>query len=225
MKGIIRKSAIAGIFIAIMAVSHAGVSQTIGLEEQVPETSGLQELNDLSVELAGLWPEKSCGHFVTRESGYPLVSLACSGSFTDADRSKFLDALFTKGFVLENQEYSPGEKSGHYLFKTRNSRKGDLAVFFKLHFRDAGFLWPDNPEGQYSVAIYIDEVCCMKELYRWQSLGVTLNYGINPFKKESQTLVKRIKEYRREAWLSLPLEPRKLSPYMTHVFNPTISDV
>ncbi|RME88189.1 MAG: divergent polysaccharide deacetylase family protein [Candidatus Hydrogenedentota bacterium] len=187
------------------------------LREEGEYIAGYSRLSTFAEELTNLWPNKNCGAYVTRHSGYPMISLACSGDFRTKERNQFLDALFKKGFVLVRQEYKLDYRNGTYLFKTKDSAMEDRIVFFKLFFRNARYLWPDNPKGKKMIAIVVNDVAKVKDVIRWESLGIPLSYVVMPFYPQTKATYEKLKEYNREVWLGLPLEPLKLSPYMIKV--------
>ena len=170
-------------------------------------------LSTVAEELAALWPEKGCAHYVTRYSGEPLISLACKGDYTSRERQQFLDDIFKKGFILKEQTEKLSPRSGFYLYKTEYPLGSGKLVFIKLYFRDAVFLWPKTPFNDGSVAVFVEDVYRLKDLVKWQSLGVPLSYGVVPHKRETREVSEKIRTYKQaELWMSLSLEPVKMSP-------------
>lgn len=169
-------------------------------------------LTAIAEKITSKWPQKSCGEHITRESGYDLISIACLNDYGAREREQFLDLIFKNGFILKKETYKLQKRSGIYLYKTEFPEDSGNYVFFKLFFRDARLLYPHTPLGSGEMAVYIQDLYDMQDLVKWQTLGVPLSYGVLPFRQHSKTISEKVKAYGQELWLSLPLEPARLSP-------------
>ncbi len=200
------------IFVSIAAIMLMAASSLVifAQDEEVDEKKAV--LSTVGTSLTELWPDKSCASFVTRHSGYPLVSLACRVGYSKNDRAQFLDAIFKRGFILKKESYKLSPDYGFYLYKTEYPIQSGRYVFFKLFFRDAKYLWPKTPFIIGRLAIYVQDVYRLKDVIRWQTLGIPLSYGVITHRKQSKEIAEKVREYNQELWMSLSLEPYRTTP-------------
>ena len=182
----------------------------------------LLNLNPIAQKMEKLFPYKNCATFVTRKSGYPLVSMACRRGYSAEDRDKFLDFLFKSGFVFKKESYRLKEGSGLYLYETENPKSSGNIIYIKLFFRDARYLWPRTPRKLGHLAIFVTDLYSTKDLIKWQSLGIPLTYGVLPFRKNSKLVAQKVRDYHQKLWLPLSLEPKAMRPTLGRVL--TIKD-
>ena len=160
-------------------------------------------LQETIQQLESLWGEGLCETVVVKKKGYPLASIACSGSYDNARRAKFLDTLFRNDFRLKSETYKLRPQNGMYLYKTVNARR---TVYFKLFVRNAQDLWPKNPVQGKQAAIYVQNVRSQADLVRWRTLGIPITFGITFGRSDTQDLLGKLAAYGDEVWLAIPLE-------------------
>ena len=101
---------------------------------QRPASEERVALEKVSRELKSIWPPDECAAYITRNSGFPMVSLACVGNFSKTERALSLDVLFKTGFALKDESYQLNPDSGLYLYKTEHPIGSGNYVFFKFYF-------------------------------------------------------------------------------------------
>lgn len=176
---------------------------------QLSSANNAVTLSQIGEDLSGIWPDQ-CAFVVIRHNGFPLISIACKGSYRAEDRDKFLHSIFKAGFILREETYKLSPNQGLYLYKTEYPVGSDNLVFIKLYFRDATFLWPKTPFYKGHLAIFVQDIYRVKDLLKWQSLGIPLSYGVLPRKRGSRMVVQNLKKYSQgEFWFSLSLEPNE----------------
>ena len=117
------------VFISMLVFPGGNFSKIEG-----QNTGKTQELSAQADKIISQWPEKSCAKHITRQSGYPLVSIACKVGYSAKDRKQFLDLIFREGYTLKNENYRLQPKEGFYLYKTEYPPASGRLVFFKLYF-------------------------------------------------------------------------------------------
>lgn len=162
-----------------------------------------EKMRDVTKEIESLWSENSCETVVIKKNGYPLASVACSGSFGAELRTKFLDVLFRHRFVLEKEIYRLQPQNGTYLYKTGYA---DSTVYFKLYVRDAADLWPRNPVTGKQVAVHVQNLHSAGDLVRWRTLGIPLTFSVTYGRVDTREILAKLGEYNEEKWLALALE-------------------
>jgi len=201
------------------ALAQKGGGPSGGREASDEQATQSTVLSAVGQSIGALWPEKSCASYVTRHSGYPLVSVACRLGYSKKNRRQFLDAIFKRGFILKNENWDLKPSYAFYLYKTEYPIASGRYVFFKLYFRNATYLWPKTPFIEGRVAIFVQDLYRMKDLVRWQTLGVPLSYGVVTHKRETAKISETVRNYRQELWMSLSLEPRRMSPLIGKVLT------
>ena len=176
--------------------------------EEIESERSNSPLDTIGTSLVQIWREKSCSYYTANERGVPVVSVACTGNYTDTEREKWLHTLFSHKYFLKSEKYRLQPGSGIYVYKTEYPEGSGALVYFKLYIRNATALYPRMPASGNQVAIYVQDLAELQDLIRWQTLGIPLTYGIIPAKKESQVLLQKVIEYGQEPWISLPLEPK-----------------
>lgn len=171
-----------------------------------------KNITELANEIIKIWPENHCAFYLTRETGYPLLSIACRGNYTTNERRLFLDTLYRKGFFLKEETYKLYSGSGTYLYRTEHSLYADKPVFVKLFLRQAKFLFPQMPTEKAQVLLVVYDLYQEADLLEWQTLGVPLVYAITPFRKDSAFLRQKVEEYGQSAWICLRLQAEKNNP-------------
>lgn len=190
--------------VSILILCHAGLA--------ADEKPAIQDaLQETVTQLETIWGEGLCETIVIRKKGHPLVSVACSGSYDQARRAKFLDILFRNDFSLKSETYKLRPQNGMYLYKTVQGRNSTgsgrgKTFYFKLFVRNAQDLWPRNPVLGKQAAIYVQNLRSGADLVRWRTLGVPVTFGITFGRSDTQDLIGRVSQYGDEVWLSLPLE-------------------
>jgi polysaccharide deacetylase 2 family uncharacterized protein YibQ len=182
------------LLVAILLSSINSPTATNPLESKIRETTK---------EIESLWPEEACETVITKKKGFPLASVACTGSFDNVRRAKFLDILFRHHYVLEKETYRLRPRNGAYLYKTTQNRR---TVYFKLYVRDADELWPRNPVNGKQVAVYVHNLRSNSDLVRWRTLGIPLTFAVTYGRSDTAELIKKLEEYGEEKWLAIPLE-------------------
>ena len=166
-------------------------------------TATQESLQETIQQLESLWGEGLCETVVVKKKGQPLASIACSGSYDNARRAKFLDTLFRNNFRLKSETYKLRPQNGMYLYKTVQSGR---RVYFKLFVRNAQDLWPRNPVQGKQAAIYVQNVRSQADLVRWRTLGIPVTFGITFGRSDTQDLIGKLAAYGDEVWLAIPLE-------------------
>lgn len=177
---------------------------------QRPASEERVALEKVSRELKSIWPPDECAAYITRNSGFPMVSLACVGNFSKTERALSLDVLFKSGFALKDESYQLNPDSGLYLYKTEHPLGSGNFVFFKFYFRGATVLWPKTPVPQNQFALVVRNLKSISELIQWQGLGIPISYTVQPFFDSSKDLATKVREYQQEIWLELLLESSKM---------------
>ncbi|MFO1472513.1 MAG: divergent polysaccharide deacetylase family protein [Turneriella sp.] len=160
-------------------------------------------LQDTIQQLESIWGEGLCETVVVKKKGHPLASIACSGSYDNARRGKFLDTLFRNDFKLKSETYKLRPQNGMYLYKTVQSGR---TFYFKLFVRNAQDLWPRNPVQGKQAAIYVQNVRSQADLVKWRTLGIPVTFGITFGRSDTQDLLAKLAAYGDEVWLAIPLE-------------------
>lgn len=166
-----------------------------------------QALEETTKELEALWAEDACETIVIKKKGYPLASVACNGSYTAAQRQKFVDILLKNFFTVKRETYKLRPQNGMYLYKTTY---GNDTVYFKLFVRNAFDLWPKNPVQGKQIALYVQNVRASADLVKWRTLGVPLTFGVTLGRSDSKELIQQVSSYGDEVWLAIPLEDENL---------------
>lgn len=163
------------------------------------------DLGALGKELSDLWGEKACVAEQASKYEEPVISIACDAEYTSAERDKFLDFLFKKGFAFRGESYDIRGTTGHYWYKfDKKDGSRTRPVFVRLHITSQGPLWGAvKPPAQ--IAVYIDYLANADELTAWQTLGVPVTFGLKA-SEGAKELTQQIEEYKQEAWLSLDLK-------------------
>lgn len=166
---------------------------------------GSDDLGALGKELGDLWGEKVCVAEQTSKYEEPVLSIACDGEYTSAERDKFLDYLFKKGFAFRGESYDIKGTTGHYWYKfDRKDGSRTRPVFVRLHITSQGALWGAvKPPAQ--IAVYVDYLSSPEELTAWQTLGIPVSFGLKAA-EGAKELAQQIEEYKQESWLSLDLK-------------------
>lgn len=172
----------------------------LGADSQAATQDALHETIQ---QLESLWAEGQCETVVVKKKGYPLVSIACAGSYDSARRAKLLDTLFRNDFRLKSETYKLRPQNGMYLYKTVQSGH---TVYFKLFVRNAQDLWPRNPVQGKQAAIYVQNVRSQADLVKWRTLGIPVTFGITFGRSDTQDLLGKLAAYGDEVWLAIPLE-------------------
>lgn len=184
-------------FIIMIACLLTGL---LGADEKASVQDAMQEA---ITQLESLWGEGNCETIVVKKKGYPLASIACSGSYDNARRGKFLDTLFRNDFRLKSETYKLRPQNGMYLYKTVQAGR---TVYFKLFVRNAQDLWPKNPVQGKQAAIYVQNVRSATDLVKWRTLGIPVTFGITFGRSDTQDLIGKVAAYGDEVWLAIPLE-------------------
>lgn len=168
--------------------------------------------NEIKDEVIKMWSAEQCATRLGSKRGQPQLVIACSGNYTRKDRDRFLDTMFRKGFTFQNEEFQFGRNNGTYAytFTFKDSTGSTSTAYFRLFFRNASFLWK-NPYIKPRVAIYLDGIADVNTLLRWQTLGIPLTYGLDPFRKDTGEIAHKIRNYGQELWLSLSLDPMEMT--------------
>lgn len=170
-------------------------------------------LKQLGNNITTLFPEKNCQKYITKKSGYFLLSFGCSVGYSTQDRTKFLDYLYSNQFYLKNEEYDLENKHGIYIYKFQHREKGnEEVIFIKFFFRNIQYLYPERPLKYNTLAIMVIDISSIQQIYNWQELGIPISYGILPFQKRTKEISQLIKKFQQEPWLAISLEPKKYSP-------------
>ncbi|MFZ5629063.1 MAG: divergent polysaccharide deacetylase family protein [Spirochaetota bacterium] len=180
-------------YLAFLLIAGTAISAT-PLEEKMREAT---------TEMESLWAEEACETVIIKKKGFPLASVACSGSFDNAQRAKLLDILFRHHFVLEKETYRLKPRNGTYLYK---AALGSRTVYFKLYVRDADDLWPRNPVRGKQVAVHVQNLRSARDLVRWRTLGIPLTFAVTYGRSDTAELLEKLEEYNEEKWLAIPLE-------------------
>lgn len=190
-------------------INSAFIASLFLLPLAASDRTGLLQdaMRDTVAELESVWNEDACETVYVKKKGYPLASIACSGSYDRAKRAKFLDTLFRHNFILKDESYKLRPRNGMYLYKTVYQRK---TVYFKLFVRDAQDLWPKNPVQGKQVALYVQNVRSGQDLLRWRTLGIPLTYGITFGRSDTKELMTQALGYGDEVWLAMPLEDDRI---------------
>ncbi|GAB4439519.1 MAG: hypothetical protein OHK0011_22110 [Turneriella sp.] len=162
-----------------------------------------EKMREATSEIESLWAEQACETVIIKKKGFPLASVACTGSFDKTQRAKFLDILFKHHFVLEKETYRLKPRNGTYLYKTA---QGTSTVYFKLYVRDADDLWPRNPVKGKQVAVHVQNLRSASDLVRWRTLGIPLTFAVTYGRSDTADLLEKLGEYNEEKWLAIPLE-------------------
>lgn len=190
---------------ALLGVSFISAQdKAAAADASAPAEEG-DDLGALGKELSDLWGEKACVAETTSKFEEPVISIACDAEYTSAERDKFLDFLFKKGFAFRGESYDIKGTTGHYWYKF-DKKDGSRArpVFVRLHVTSQGPLWGAvKPPAQ--IAIYVDYLANADELTAWQTLGVPVAFGLKAA-EGAKELAQQIEEYKQESWLSLDLK-------------------
>ena len=165
---------------------------------------------ELAQEVAVLWGEKVCAAEENHKYEEIVISIACNAEYTSAERDKFLDFLFKKGFIFGAESYTTHSRTGHYWYKFEQSlNKSSRPIYFRLHIISEGSQWGSlRPPTR--LAIYVDNLISTDEITAWQTLGVPVSFGVKP-RENTKDLLAKIDEYKQEAWLALDVNPTEFS--------------
>lgn len=163
-------------------------------------------LNNAILELWDDGSGDTCSSVVSSKKGYPFISIACEMDFGSNQRKKFLDTVFSYNAVLKMEDYQINRRSGIYLYKLEYPANSDSYVYVKLFFRNAYNLYPEKLQKYKKMFVLINGLENENQLFRWQTLGIPLAYGVLPRDKESGELTEKISTYNQEIWLALNLE-------------------
>lgn len=202
------------LFAVIIALAALPATAKPALQSTLPDA-----LAETTKELEALWAEDACETIVIKKKGYPLASVACNGSYTAAQRAKFVDILLRNFFTVKRETYKLRPQNGMYLYKTAY---GNDIVYFKLFVRNAFDLWPKNPVQGKQVALYVQNVRSSGDLVKWRTLGVPLTFGVTLGRSDSKDLIQQVSSYGDEVWLAIPLEDDNTEIADGHLL--TISD-
>lgn len=168
-----------------------------------PQARLSEAIGETAKELEALWGQDACETIVIKKKGHPLASVACSGSYSAAQRARFVDILLKNSFSVKRETYKLRPQNGMYLYKTAY---GGRTVYFKLFVRNAFDLWPKNPVQGKQIALYVQNVRSSADLVKWRTLGVPLTFGVTLGRGDSKELMQQVAAYGDEVWLAIPLE-------------------
>ncbi|GEM_PF-3939239 len=173
------------------------------------------ELSTVANDLTTVWPQGQCSHVISREVTYEMISVACVGDYSAAERNAFLDVLFTSGYFLKNETVQVGKTEGQFLYKAVH-REDESPLFVKLYIRGAQNLYPDPQNSLPAAMVMITGVSRAEEVRRWNALGIPLSYSVNPVSPEVKEIQTLIEEYRQKMWVEI-----KFADAKPKVFNPS----
>lgn len=188
--------------IALQLSRGLNATDKVGQGSKDKDQDSTLDLAALASEIAALWEGKQCYAEPTAKNGEDVISLACNAEYSAAERNKFLDFVFKKGFVFRRESYTVSGTTGHYWYRLEwrdGQRRRNLYV--RMHIISQGVLWgARRPPSQ--VAIYVDNLATADELTAWQTLGIPIAFGLKP-DENAKELAQQIEQYKQEAWLAL----------------------
>ncbi len=190
--------------VAVLGVTLSAQDKPAEAEAaQAPEEG--DDLGALGKELSDLWGEKACVAEQASKYEEPVISIACDAEYTSAERDKFLDFLFKKGFAFRGESYDIKGTTGHYWYKfDKKDGSRSRPVFVRLHITSQGPLWGAARQPA-QIAVYVDYLATADELTAWQTLGIPLTFGLKAA-EGAKELAQQIEEYKQESWLALDLK-------------------
>jgi len=166
---------------------------------------GAQLLKDAIMQLWDDGKGDVCSSLVSTRKGYPFISIACERDYSETDRQKFLDVLFSYNASLKNEDFEIKKKSGIYLYKVEYPAQSGSYAYIKLFFRNAYDLYPDTLKRNKRISIFVKDLTTKEELFLWQSLGVPIAYSVVPNNDQSREIAEKVSSYNQELWLSVDL--------------------
>lgn len=161
-------------------------------------------VESMSSEITKAFVQKSCATSFDGQEEYDFLSLACEGNFTLQDRQAVLDIFFKNKLYLKKETYRLEGDNGFYLYKLEAANL-QKPLYVKFYFRNAALLWP-NHEGMTKslrLALVVGEVQNPAQVIQWQSLGIPVNYAIDPFARQAQPTARQVREYAQSLWLDM----------------------
>ncbi len=187
------------VFLVILSVV------SIALPAVFASNDGAQLLKDAILQLWDDGKGDVCSSMISSRKGYPFISIACERDYSEKDRQKFLDVLFSYNASLKNEDFEIKKKSGIYLYKVEYPSQSGSYAYIKLFFRNAYDLYPDMLKRNKKISIFVKDLATKEELFLWQSLGVPIAYSVIPNNDQSREIAEKISNYNQELWLSIDL--------------------
>lgn len=186
------------------------------------ETSESEQENNfmqsLGQELQQIWPHNSCMYYLAPSSAqddYDFFSLACTGSFDENDRQKFLDVMYRRQLYLKEENKRANQNDIFYLYRFDASFLS-RPLFMKVYFRAEKKLRAVDVSRQKlpKMALFVSGLTSQEQLLQWQQLGIPLQYTVNPYSTNAHAVSEKIFSYHQGLWLDIPYESRP--PFYTY---------